>query len=68
MIRNKCLHKVINQVISILAVCAAHAHAELSVELCLAAFITYPVQQLFVLQLNNNISINDCTGSNGTGQ
>ena len=46
MIRHKCLHKVINQFISILTVCAAHAHAELSVELCLAAF-THPVQQLF---------------------
>ena len=46
MIRHKCLHKVINQVISILAVCAEHAHTELSVELCLAAF-TYPVQQQY---------------------
>ena len=44
MIRHKCLHKVINPVISFLAVWAEHAHAELSVELCLAAF-TYPVQQ-----------------------
>ena len=45
MIRHKGLHKVINQFISILTVCAAHAHAELSVELYLAAF-THPVQQL----------------------
>ena len=46
MIRHKGLHKVINQFISILTVCAAHAHAELSVELYLAAF-THPVQLLF---------------------
>ena len=45
MIRHKGLHKVINQFISILTVCAAHAHAELSAELYLAAF-THPVQQL----------------------
>ena len=41
MIRHKGLLKVINQFISILTVCAAHAHAELS----LAAF-THPVKQL----------------------
>ena len=42
MIRHKGLHKVINQFISILTVCAAHAQ---TVELHLAAF-THPVQQL----------------------
>ena len=36
---------MINQFISILTVCAAHAYAELLVELYLAAF-TPPVQQL----------------------
>ena len=50
MIRHKYLHKVINLVVSVLTVCAAHAHAELSVELSLAAS-KHPVQQiLFVLQ------------------
>ena len=45
MIKHKGLHKVINQFISILTVCAAHAHAELSVEFYLAAY-SHPVQQL----------------------
>ena len=39
MIRHKCLHKVINQFISILTVFAAHAHAERSVELCSTTII-----------------------------
>ena len=51
-----CLHKVINQFISILTVCAAHAHAELSVKLCLAAFM-YPVQQLFFATVMTTLQV-----------
>ena len=54
MIRHKCLHKVINQFISILTVCAAHAHAERSVEVCSTTIIV--------------CYSNDYTGSYVTGQ
>ena len=61
MIRNKCLHKVINQILSILTVYATHAHTELSGEIWLPAFM-HPVKQLFYAP------VNDYTGSYGTGQ
>ena len=56
MIRHKGFHKVINQFISILTVCAAHAHAELSVELYLVAF-THPVQQLLFATVMTTLEV-----------